>query len=107
MAVMEHPRHTLEILSRVRAFADFADSAARHHEKLDGSGYPWGYTADALDSAARTLAVADIYEALTADRPYRAGMTPQTAFEIIARDRGPKLCPDAVDALAEILPEAS
>ena len=105
-AVMEHPRHTLAILSRVRAFADFADSAARHHEKLDGSGYPWGYTEESLDSAARTLAVADIYEALTADRPYRAGMTPQTAFEIIARDRGLKLCPDAVDALAEILPEA-
>ncbi len=99
-AVERHPRFTWEVLSRVGAFADFAWIAATHHEKLDGSGYPWGLSGDALDGEARVLVVADIYEALTADRPYRAGMAPAAAFAIIARDRGPKLCAAAVDALA-------
>ncbi|HEY0779282.1 MAG TPA: HD domain-containing phosphohydrolase [Gemmatirosa sp.] len=100
MAVERHPRYTWEVLSRVGAFTEFAWTAATHHEKLDGSGYPWGLLGDALDGPARILAVADIYEALTADRPYRAGMTPAAALAIIARDRGPKLCAAAVDALA-------
>jgi HD-GYP domain-containing protein (c-di-GMP phosphodiesterase class II) len=67
-AVEAHPRFTWEVLSRVGAFADIARPAALHHEKLDGSGYPWGLAGEALDDAARALAVADIYEALTADR---------------------------------------
>ena len=103
LTVHEHPRFTWEILSRVRAFADFARPAALHHEKLDGSGYPWGMRGDALDQSERVLVVADIYEALTADRPYRAGMTPEKAFGILARDRGTKLCPRAVDALAAVI----
>jgi HD-GYP domain-containing protein (c-di-GMP phosphodiesterase class II) len=106
LAVQAHPRHTWEILSRVGAFADFARPAALHHEKLDGSGYPWGLAGDALDDAARTLAVADIYEALTADRPYRAGMPPAAALAILRRERGAQLCADAVDALAEVVDTA-
>jgi HD-GYP domain-containing protein (c-di-GMP phosphodiesterase class II) len=73
LAVNEHPRFTWDILSRVRAFADFARPAALHHEKLDGSGYPWGLRGDALDRSERVLVVADIYEALTADRPTAPG----------------------------------
>jgi HD-GYP domain-containing protein (c-di-GMP phosphodiesterase class II) len=84
----------------VRAFADFARPAALHHEKLDGSGYPWGLAGDALDPSERVLVVVDIYEALTADRPYRAGMPPEKAFGILEQDRGTKLCPRALDALA-------
>lgn len=100
-AVERHPQYTWEVLSRVGAFTDFAWTAATHHEKLDGSGYPWGLTGELLDLPARILAVADIYEALTADRPYRAGLTPDTALEIIGRERGTKLCAHAVDALGE------
>jgi HD-GYP domain-containing protein (c-di-GMP phosphodiesterase class II) len=102
-SVNAHPRFTWEILSRVRAFSDFAWPAALHHEKLDGSGYPWGLTGEALEQSARVLVVADIYEALTADRPYRAGMTPEQAFRLLARDRGTKLCPMAVDALETVV----
>ena len=103
LAVNEHPRFTWEILSRVRAFADFARPAALHHEKLDGSGYPWGLAGEALDQPERVLVVADMYEALTADRPYRAGLTPEKAFGILATDRGTKLCPRALDALAAVI----
>lgn len=97
--IERHPLHTWEILSRVHAFGDFARTAALHHEKLDGSGYPWGVGGDELHSEARVLAVADIYEALTADRPYRAGMAPEAALAILYRDRGTRLCADAVGAL--------
>jgi HD-GYP domain-containing protein (c-di-GMP phosphodiesterase class II) len=73
--VEQHPLHTWAILEPVGAFREFAWTAATHHEKLDGTGYPWRLGADALDLPARILAVADVYEALTADRPYRAGMS--------------------------------
>jgi HD-GYP domain-containing protein (c-di-GMP phosphodiesterase class II) len=98
--VERHPAFTWEILQRVGAFRSFAWLAATHHEKLDGSGYPWRLRADVLDLPARILVVADIYEALTADRPYRAGMPHDAAMAILVRERGPKLCADALDGLA-------
>jgi HD-GYP domain-containing protein (c-di-GMP phosphodiesterase class II) len=98
-AVERHPLHTWEILSHVSAFAELAPVASAHHEKLDGSGYPWGLTREQLDFPSRILAVADVYEALTADRPYRAGLSREEALEIITRDRGNRLCLHAVDAL--------
>ena len=97
-----HPRHTLSILRRVGAFDDFAWTAALHHEKLDGSGYPFRLGGRHLDQAARMLAVADIYDALTSDRPYRAGMTREAALGIIERDRGRQLCGESIDVLAEV-----
>jgi putative nucleotidyltransferase with HDIG domain len=103
-AVERHPRHTLEILQRVGAFGDFAHLAAVHHEKLNGTGYPWGLRGQQLDLSARLLAVADIYEALTADRPYRAGMAHAAAIEILARERGSALDGDAVDAMSTMAP---
>jgi HD-GYP domain-containing protein (c-di-GMP phosphodiesterase class II) len=104
--VQQHPAFTWEILSRVPAFSDFASQAAAHHEKLDGSGYPNGLRGDSLDPLARALVVADIYEALTADRPYRAGMTPEQALSILEKERGSKLDPMAIDALASAVAPA-
>ena len=97
-----HPRFSLEILQRVSAFRRFAWTAALHHEKLDGSGYPFGAAGDAIDLPARILVVSDIYDALTSDRPYRRGMPESQATEILERDRGTKLCPIALDALAAV-----
>jgi len=100
-AVQSHPMYTWEILGRVSAFASFARQAATHHEKLDGSGYPWKLRGDELDKPSRAMVVADIYEALTADRPYRAGMPVEKALAILEQERGDKLDGDAIDALAE------
>ena len=97
--VERHPGYTWDILSAVSAFHPFAWTAATHHEKLDGSGYPWGLGAADLDAPARVLAVADMYEALTADRPYRAGLTPAAALTLLRGEQGTKLCPNAVEAL--------
>jgi HD-GYP domain-containing protein (c-di-GMP phosphodiesterase class II) len=98
-AIKTHPVHTLRILERAPCFAELADLAANHHEKLDGSGYPRSLEAGDLDLPMRVLAVADIYEALTADRPYRAPLPPEEALGIIARDAPDKLDPDALGAL--------
>jgi HD-GYP domain-containing protein (c-di-GMP phosphodiesterase class II) len=99
-----HPTHTFEILSRVAAFAVFALTAALHHEKLDGSGYPWHQGGARLDQPARILTVADMYEALTAHRPYRAAFAADEALRILRRDAiAGKLDERVVDALAAVV----
>ncbi|HEY4956160.1 MAG TPA: HD domain-containing phosphohydrolase [Gemmatimonadaceae bacterium] len=101
-----HPLYTWEVLSRVSAFSDFARMAAMHHEKLDGSGYPWGVRGEKLDDATRILCVADVFEALTSARSYRAEMTPRAALRIIRREAGMELCPRAVEGLAAMVEES-
>jgi HD-GYP domain-containing protein (c-di-GMP phosphodiesterase class II) len=98
-AIREHPRYTQQILERVACLRGIVETAASHHEKLDGTGYHRGLTGIALSRPARILAVADIYEALTADRPYREAMPRETALAIVREQRGVGLCPVAVDAL--------
>lgn len=97
--VQLHPRYSMEILGHVAAFADLAPAAAHHHERLDGTGYPWGLAGNQLDLPSRIVAVADVYEALTADRPYREGMSPRKALGIIVDDAGSAFDPDVVLAL--------
>lgn len=99
--MQRHPVYTWEILQRVNAFAGFARTASLHHEKLDGSGYPWGVKAEELDIASRILCVADMYEALTANRPYRAGLSRDQALKIISSGSGKLVCPLATEALTE------
>jgi putative nucleotidyltransferase with HDIG domain len=99
--MQRHPVYTWEILQRVGAFSNFARMASLHHEKLDGTGYPWGVRGEELDLPARILCVADIYEALTANRPYRAGLGRETALKIIREGSGKHVCPVAAEALTE------
>ena len=98
-AIQTHPVHTLRILERAPCFAELADLAANHHEKLDGSGYPRGLTAQHLDLPMRVLAVADVYEALTAERPYRGPLSPDEALAIIDREVPHRLDNDVRQAL--------
>jgi HD-GYP domain-containing protein (c-di-GMP phosphodiesterase class II) len=102
-AMREHTRFTLQILERVACFRDLAGIAASHHERLDGSGYHRGLSAFDLPRPARILAVADIFEAMTADRPYRAAMPNDQALAIVLKQRGTGLCPAAVDGLQAAL----
>lgn len=99
-AVERHPFYTWEILSRVPAFRDFAWPAALHHERLDGSGYPWHLGGNRLDLIARILGVADVFEALTANRPYRSGLPWDQAWAILSQGRGRAYDGAVLDALA-------
>ncbi len=98
-AIREHPRYTQQILDRVACLRGIVETAASHHERLDGRGYHRGLGALDLSRPARVLAVADVYEALTADRPYREAMPREKALAIVREQRGTGLCPAAVDAL--------
>lgn len=77
--VERHPVYTRELLGRVASFRELADDAAAHHEKLDGSGYPLGLRGGELTLTARILAVADVFEAMTARRPYREPLPAEVA----------------------------
>lgn len=77
--------------------------AAAHHERLDGSGYPRGLAGDALTDQMRVLAVADVYEALTSDRPYRSAFSPRDALALMHADVPQRLDANAVAALEALL----
>jgi putative nucleotidyltransferase with HDIG domain len=96
-----HPELTARILGQVEQLRDLAAMAAAHHERLDGRGYHLGLTAEQLGPSARVLAVADVAEALSADRPYRAGLAPDVVLDIIGKDAGTALDADAFVALRE------
>jgi len=102
-AIRHHPTSTWEILSGVRAFHELARTAAVHHERLDGSGYPWKLDGTQLDVEARVLAVSDAYEAMTSWRPYCAEVPPDTAVFILADEAGERLDADAIAALTRHL----
>jgi HD-GYP domain-containing protein (c-di-GMP phosphodiesterase class II) len=99
----DHPQLTRRILERVPGLRDVALLASAHHERLDGSGYPYALTADELTMPMRVLAVADVYDALTCDRPYRAARTSDEALAIIRADAPRRLDEDVVLALAALL----
>jgi HD-GYP domain-containing protein (c-di-GMP phosphodiesterase class II) len=101
--VKEHPLFTRWVLERVSCFEALAPLAAAHHERLDGSGYPSGLRADDLTLAMRVLAVADVYEALTASRPYRPALEEDEALATIRRDVPQRLDPDAYEALETVI----
>jgi HD-GYP domain-containing protein (c-di-GMP phosphodiesterase class II) len=96
-----HPWDGWDMLRRhpeVHLFS--AHVALQHHERLDGSGYPRGLTADQILAFARIAAVADVYDAMTADRPYRQAFPPHEAMRALLREAGSKFDPDAVRHLA-------
>jgi len=72
-----HTYHTQRVLERIDAFRPIATWASHHHERFDGSGYPFGIKGAAMSLCARIMAVADVFTALTEDRPYRKAMKRQ------------------------------
>ncbi|MCI0490553.1 MAG: HD domain-containing protein [Blastocatellia bacterium] len=94
-----HAEKTGEILSRVRCFSEIADLAASHHERLDGTGYNKGLKGEEIPTSARILTVADIYDALTSDRPYRRASTHEEALAIMRKDIGTAICRRAFTGL--------
>ncbi len=99
-AVMqEHSALTQAILARIPQYRELATVAGAHHEKLDGTGYPNRLRAAELPLEARILAVADVYGALTEDRPYRPGFSVEKAIEIMKPDVPHKLDGESFEAL--------
>ena len=100
--VKEHPYYTSLVLLGIDGFEKIGHWAANHHEKLEGNGYPFHYPGDALDAGDRIMAVADVFSAITEERPYRKGMPREKALGILREDVESKaLCGDIVSLLAE------
>ncbi len=97
--VRDHPYYTFEVLKRIPGFEELAGEAAAHHEKLDGSGYWRGWKADQMSSFARILVVADIFDALHAQRPYRDSIPLEKVFEMLRADAPHALDLPCVEAL--------
>ncbi len=95
--------HTEAILSRIGAFGELARVAAAHHERLDGSGYPRGLRRDAISLETRIITVADIFDAISADRPYRGAVPIPRTLEMMAESVGTAIDPLCFEALQAVL----
>ncbi len=84
--VKKHPYHSYEILRRIQGFQEISEVAGAHHERLDGTGYFRGLRGSKLSLSARVIAVADVYDALTARRPYRDALPIDFAPDIMRKD---------------------
>jgi putative nucleotidyltransferase with HDIG domain len=103
VAIRNHATQTEAILARISVFRQLAPIAGAHHEKLNGTGYPKGLKGDEIALESRILAVADIFDALTADRPYRAAMPISKALAIMADDAGTAIDSNCFEALKRAL----
>jgi len=102
-AVRKHAVFTEEILSRIPQFEELALVAAAHHERLDGKGYPRGLSADAIARETRIITTADIFDAITAARPYRAAVPLEKTMEIMRESVGSALDPECFAALERVV----
>jgi HD-GYP domain-containing protein (c-di-GMP phosphodiesterase class II) len=102
-AIKLHSLRGWEIARHSGLLREAAATIRAHHERLDGSGYPDGLRGPEISTEARIVAVADVWDALTSDRPYRAGMSEQEAADILLESVGHHLDRDCVEALFTIL----
>jgi putative nucleotidyltransferase with HDIG domain len=94
----EHPRIGYDMLQGLRFLQPSLPGVLYHHERWDGAGYPTGLNGTAIPLPVRILAVADVLDALTSDRPYRAGLSFEAALAAIRNDAGLQFDPDVVSA---------
>lgn len=94
--IQRHTNIGAEILGPIQGMADLVPAILHHHEKMNGEGYPQGIGGQTIPLFARIIAVADVYHALTSDRPYRDAVSHQEALAIIRQSTGGHLCPECV-----------
>ena len=101
--VKRHATIGADIVGRIDGLHRIGPWIRHSHEHLDGSGYPEGLTGEAIPAASRILLVADAYDAMTTDRPYREAMTPDAAMAELRTRSGSQFDPTCVGALADHL----
>ena len=101
--VRSHPEMGLTLLDRAGQSSREVLAVLYHHERLDGSGYPYGLQAESIPIEARIVAVADTYDALTSNRPYRTACSDAEARRVLIEEAGARLDPKAVHALLRAL----
>jgi len=101
--VKTHALAGYEIVASAQLGGSVAEMVGQHHERLDGSGYPYGLTSEHLLPGSCVLMVADVVEAMSSHRPYRPAMGSAAALEEIRRGRGSRYAPDVVDACEQLI----
>lgn len=99
----EHPRKGARILEPIPAYADVIPIVVQHHEWYDGTGYPDGLAGEDISLGGRIFAVADVFDAITSDRPYRTGQDREEATEFIKKGAGRHFDPKVVEAFLEVM----
>lgn len=100
--VKEHPLTGANIINKIQFLTRAGDYVKYHHERYDGSGYPEGLKEDQIPLGAAILAVADVYDAMTSDRPYRKAWQEEEVLEMFKDDEGRLFNPKVVNALLKI-----
>jgi putative nucleotidyltransferase with HDIG domain len=101
--IREHPSKGARILEPIAAYAHIIPMVVQHHEKFNGKGYPDGIAGKEISLGGRILAVADVFDALISDRPYRKGMGLERTISIIKEDSGTHFDPKVVQAFLKIM----
>ena len=97
-AIKKHPQIAADIIRPIQFMHDIVPLVLYHHERWDGKGYPAGLKAEEIPIGARIIAVADAYDAMTSDRPYRKAMSSEKAMSELKRCAGTQFDPKVVDA---------
>jgi putative two-component system response regulator len=100
--MQSHVKVGIRILEPIDCFRDMLCVVAQHHERFDGSGYPAGLEGEQISLHARIVAVADAFDALTSDRPYRKGVPQEKAIEILKQNSGTQFDPKVVEAVIHV-----
>ncbi len=101
--IRAHPRCSAEIISRLRLLRQSAEIVAQHHERPDGRGYPEGLKGHEISVGAKILNVADAFDAMTTDRPYRKRRTLEEAVEELSKGSGSEFDPVVVEYLMRLI----
>jgi len=101
--IREHPKVGERILEPIEAYGEIIPMVKQHHEWFNGKGYPDGLSGEAITLGARILAVADVYDALSSQRPYRKKMSSKQVLQVIREGTGSHFDPRAVEALMGVL----
>jgi HD-GYP domain-containing protein (c-di-GMP phosphodiesterase class II) len=99
-----HTTKGAKILAGIPGLVPAVPIARSHHERWDGAGYPDGLAGDAIPRLARIVAVADAFDAMTSDRPYRKGMTPEAAFAEVNKQSGRQFDPQCATTFLALRP---
>ena len=99
----EHVHFGVRILEPIAAYAEVVPVVLHHHESFNGRGYPNGLSGEAISLGGRIFAVADSFDALTSNRPYRRALKPKHAIEMIKEKCGSQYDPDIVQAFLEVM----
>jgi putative nucleotidyltransferase with HDIG domain len=103
--IKAHPEIGAKILKAVKSFRDLVPAIYCHHERFDGRGYPRGVRGEHIPTHARIIAVADSFDAMTSDRPYRTAFSCETALVELEAGKGTQFDPHIADVFIEMMIE--